>query len=79
VKRAPAIGDRVSFPGNLAIGPCTGTVYTIFPAHGDRGRLLPEEQWHVGVKVDAIPRKWPYLQREKFAPQVSTLTLIPKE
>lgn len=41
-----------------------------------RRELLPERQWHVSVKVDVIPETWCYTVTDRFAPQVSTLTLL---
>lgn len=84
MKACPKVGDRVKFKGNIVVGPCTGVVERIFKQEEweddddgidirPTGRMMPEKNWHVAVKVDAIPEKWCYDERGVFAPEVCDL------
>jgi hypothetical protein len=89
MNQCPTLGARVRYPGGTVVGPCTGTVVAIYEEYRyaevddnasdeelrrARRELLPERQWQVSVKVDAIPQMWCYTGTDRFAPQVSTLT-----
>ena len=87
MKRAPNMGERVYYPGNSVIGPCSGTVVRVYPEHAFRddrsdewnalhGKLLPESRWHVAVKLDALPERWCYTGIDTFAPSVADIELI---
>jgi hypothetical protein len=74
MKKAPKIGDRVSYSSDYLIEyekeprVCTGVVTKIYPHYNDvfdrdgefvrRGPVLPEDQWKVAVKVDRPLPKW---------------------
>lgn len=82
MRRCPKLGDRVRYLGGSVVGPCVGTVVAIYPAfEGDAfdgrptGKTLPEAEWHVGVRVDAVPERWCYGDSERFAPAVASLRL----
>lgn len=84
MKTCPKVGSRVKFKGNLVVGPCAGVVEKIYPQEEwedddgidvrPTGRMMPEKNWHVRMKVDAIPAKWCYDERGVFAPEVCELT-----
>lgn len=83
MNRVPKIGDRIELPESLTHGPCLGTVIKIYPAYryddiNDREttELLPEREWHVCVKVDTVPARWPYTGTDLIAPEVSALRRI---
>jgi len=85
MKRLPRIGERVSYSGSCAIGPCVGVVEHIHrPFHDRLRRFYTEDEfkpgkaddWSVRMKVDAIPAPWPYDERGIFAPSVDKLTPI---
>lgn len=80
MRRCPKVGDRVRYPGSIVVGACEGTVVAIYPqfepdAFEGRptGKLLPEAQWHVGVRVDRVPVPWCYDDSDRFAPAVAVL------
>lgn len=87
--RAPKIGERVAYVGGLTVTACTGVVTAIYPTYyydeDDNGDAIretgtrPEREWHVAVKVDAIPDKWPYTGRDQFAPDVARLRKIKEQ
>jgi hypothetical protein len=85
MKKAPKPGNRVRFPGNLAIGPCEATVISVYPVEewsGDiddprpTGRMKPESEWSVAIQPDVLPALWPYSGTNRFAAEVSTLSPI---
>ena len=64
----PKLGARVRYSGNVAVGPCIGTVTRHYEEReGDR---------YVRVKVDATPNRWPFPGRDEFAALVQGLELI---
>jgi len=84
MKRCPKIGDRVRYPGGAVVGACKGVVVRIYPSYtfdidkSDRwnarhGKPLPESQWHVAMRPDALPAKWAYVGNDMFAPEVGKL------
>lgn len=84
MKRAPKIGARVRYRGGPVVGPCVGVVERIYVQTAwDEDRSdewnarnaprLPESQWRVRVKPDAIPAKWCYSGQDAFAPSVAEL------
>jgi len=79
--RLPAIGSRVRFPGNSAIGACRGVVEHHYPTEARdedgeciAGRPAPHEEWKVRVLVDDTPARWPYAMTKRFAPTVADLS-----
>ena len=88
MNKCPKVGDKVSYPGGLVVGPCTGTVTAIYVSHYSdylededcdeeiyrkRRGPMPEREWHVAVKVDRVPEKWCYTGSDTFAPEVKTM------
>jgi hypothetical protein len=77
MQRKPEIGDHVEFPGNAAVGACTGRVERIYDTFD------PDRPWtdvpfdpaktSVLIRVDQVPNKWPYDGRDTFAPRVSEI------
>lgn len=90
--RIPEIGTRVSYPGGLVVGPCTGTVRAIYPAHDPapgyewedeevvwiKARFDPE-RWKVSMEVDELPEKWCYGELKFFAPAIADIEPIKEE
>jgi len=85
MSKCPKVGDVVSYAGAVHVGPCKGVVTAIYPTFEwdeERDRpttaTLPEREWHVGMKPDALPSPWCYTGSDTFAPAVSALKLIRK-
>lgn len=88
MNKCPKIGDRVKLKPDHRFGPLTGTVMAIYPTNNDvfdeegdfvrRGPPRPEREWHVGLKVDAIPECWSYPGTDRFAPEVCELINLTK-
>ena len=83
--QAPAIGTRVTVRANRIHGVLHGIVTKIYPTYRydedlDRptNALLPESEWHVCVKVDRVPKRWPYTGTDLIAPNVSDLKELSK-
>jgi hypothetical protein len=62
-----AIGQTVKFRGNLAVGPCSGTVLAKYEPE-------PEEEFPGAVEMQPspLPAKWPY-SMTTFAPWIDEL------
>ena len=84
MKTCPKIGDRVRFAGNYVTGPCVGTVEHVYKQrqyHEDKGDywnavhapFLSQDQWHVRMRPDVKPERWPYGDSAVFAPEVRAL------
>ena len=87
MKKAPKVGQRISFKGSSVVGPCSGVVekvyvhYTFDEDMSDQwnarnGKPLPEAQWHVRMRPDDLPQQWCYTGQDVFAPQVSDVELV---
>jgi hypothetical protein len=83
MKKCPEIGTRVWVPPSLISGAYRGTVTAIYPtyeydeiAQRETDKILPEWEWHVAVKVDVIPDRWPYPGTDLIAPEVKSLWLL---
>lgn len=84
MKTMPAIGTRVKFRHEskwCGVRECTGTVMAQYRG-GERCRDHETGEWyttpdHVGVKVDEIPKWWPYPGKDRFAPDISELEPLP--
>lgn len=89
MKRAPKIGDRVRYQSALfpTERVASGTVVKLYQKHDDvfdddgefirRGPLLPPDKWKATVKVDQIPKWWPYPNTDRFCPDVAELEPLP--
>ena len=83
--RCPKIGTRVQVEPGLTHSGFIGTATKLYPQYryddiGDRptDELLPESEWHVCVKVDRVPDRWPYPGTDLIAPPVSELRRAPR-
>lgn len=73
----PGIGDHVSFPGNPAIGACTGRVEHIYdtfdPARPWTDVPFDAALTGVRLRVENIPDPWPYGDSRVFMPRISEI------
>lgn len=84
MNKAPRVGARVRCDIETPTrGRFTGVVYAVFPEviwdyerHQPTGVFAPQRDWFVGVKVDAIPARWPYPGVDRIAPCVADLELV---
>lgn len=74
------IGSRVKYSNPDFLGELTGEVIRHFKG-GDRGTDPDTGKRYVVppkacVKVDKLPKGWPYLDSDVFAPDLDELTLL---